>query len=107
MSDRVKEFDAKSFSEAMAGDKPVLVDFWASWCGPCRMMAPVVDAVADEYADKLTVGKVNVDEVTDLSEKYMVMSIPTLILFKGGEQVDRIVGARSPRDLKNWLNQLL
>ena len=53
MSDRVKEFDAKSFSEAMAGDKPVLVDFWASWCGPCRMMAPVVDAVADEYADQL------------------------------------------------------
>lgn len=107
MSDVVKAFDSKGLNEAMAGGKPVLVDFWASWCGPCRMMSPVVDAVAEEYADRLTVGKVNVDEETDLSEKYMVMSIPTLILFKGGEQVDRIVGARSPRDLKNWLDQLL
>lgn len=107
MSEYVTEWNGKTFQQALSGDTPVLVDFWATWCGPCRMMAPVVDKVAQEYAGKLRVGKVNVDESPELAEKYMVMNIPTLVLLKGGEQIDRIVGARSPQDLKKWLDQLI
>lgn len=105
MSEYVNEFNAATFEEAIRGEKPVLVDFWAVWCGPCRMMSPVVDKLAAEYADKLTVGKVNVDEVTELAEKYMVSSIPTLMLFKNGEMVDRTVGACSPAALKAWVDK--
>ena len=105
MSEHVKEWNGKTFNEAITSDKPVLVDFWATWCGPCRMMAPVVDGVAAQYDGKLLVGKVNVDEAADLAEKFMVMNIPTLVLMKNGEAVDRIVGARSPQDLKNWIDQ--
>ena len=107
MSDYVRALHSATFGEAIKGDKPVLVDFWASWCGPCRMMAPVVDQVAAEYAGRLSVGKVNVDESPDLAQMYMVINIPTLVLIKGGEVVDRRVGACSPRDLKGWLDQLI
>lgn len=105
MSEYVKEWNNDTFSEALAGDKPVLVDFWATWCGPCRMMAPVVEKTAAEYAGRLTVGKVNVDDSPELAEKYMVMNIPTLVLMKNGAQLDRIVGAHSPQDLKKWIDQ--
>ena len=107
MSEYVHELNSATFGEAIKGDKPVLVDFWASWCGPCRMMAPVVDQVAAEYAGRLSVGKVNVDESPDLAQMYMVINIPTLVLIKGGEVVDRRVGTCSPRDLKGWLDQLI
>lgn len=107
MSEYVNEWNGKTFQAALSGDTPVLVDFWATWCGPCRMMAPVVDKVAQEYAGRLRVGKVNVDESPELAEKFMVMNIPTLVLIKGGEQVDRIIGARPLPDLKKWLDQLI
>lgn len=105
MAEYVTELNAATFDEAINGDKPVLVDFWAVWCGPCRMMSPVVDKLAAEYADKLFVGKVNVDEVSELAERYSVSSIPTLMLFKNGAMVDRTVGACSPAVLKAWVDR--
>lgn len=78
---------------------PVLVDFWAPWCSPCRMIAPVIDDLAAEYAGKAKVGKVNVDDNRDIAMEYGVMSIPTLILFKGGKAVERIVGFKPKSEL--------
>jgi len=82
------------FNDLINGDKPVLVDFWAEWCGPCRMVGPIVEEIAGEYADKLAVAKLNVDENPQVSHQYEVMSIPTLIVYQGGEVKKRIVGAR-------------
>ena len=84
----------KNFNdEVMKSQLPVLVDFWAEWCGPCRMIAPIVDEIANEYQGKLKVAKLNVDEAQDVAIKYGVMSIPTLMVFKQGKVVDQVVGA--------------
>ncbi|NBJ16339.1 MAG: thioredoxin [Dehalobacter sp. 4CP] len=96
----VKTFTAENWqSDVLSSSQLVLVDFWAAWCGPCRMIAPVVEELADEYAGKVTVGKLNVDEQGEISQKYGVMSIPTLLLIKNGEIVDKIVGFRGKTDL--------
>lgn len=85
--------------EVLQATKPVLIDFLATWCGPCRMMAPVVEEIAAEAGDSLIVGKVNVDEAEELAVQYGVSSIPTLMLFKDGKQIDSKVGVRSKEDI--------
>jgi thioredoxin 1 len=92
-SEKVMAFtDANFEQEVLQSDLPVLVDFWATWCAPCKAIAPLIDIVADEYAGKVKVGKVNVDESQATPAKFNVRGIPTLILFKGGAIVDQIVG---------------
>ena len=93
--------------EVMKSSLPVLVDFWAEWCGPCRMIAPVVDEIAKEYEGKLKVGKLNVDDAQEVAIKYNVMSIPTLIFFKQGKAVDMVVGALGKDQLVNRVKKNL
>ena len=82
-----------TFESTIADNKLVLVDFWAPWCGPCRMVAPVLDEIAGEHGDKVTIAKVNTDENQVVASKHGIMSIPTMMLFKNGEKIDQIVGA--------------
>ena len=97
----------QTFSELISGDKPVLVDFWAEWCGPCKMIAPLLDEIAGEYAGEITIAKLNVDENPQTAMAFDVMSIPTLIVYQGGAEKKRIVGARPKmallQDLKEFL----
>lgn len=87
------QLNEQNFSDAVLhSDKPVLVDFWADWCGPCRMLAPTVAQIAEEYADTIRVGKVNVDTSMGLAQRYGIASIPTLILFRDGKPVDQLIG---------------
>mgnify|MGYP002520913544 FL=1 len=85
----------------------VLVDFWATWCGPCKMLAPTIDAIATEYKDKVVVGKVDVDESEAIARRFGIMSIPTLFLFKDGEVVEKLVGYRLKMELEQLLNKYL
>ena len=103
----IVHFDEKTFDEAVQGDKPVLVDFWATWCGPCRMIAPAVEEVADDFAGRAVVGKVDVDEQTELARQFGIMSIPTLIVMKGGKVVEQAVGARGKEDIAAMLERHL
>ena len=95
------------FDKLIAGETPVLVDFWATWCGPCRMVAPIVEEIANQYADKVVVAKVDVDEMGELAQRYRIMNIPTLLLFQKGEVVDKAIGARPKAALEQMLNQVL
>ncbi len=107
MSSATPITDAAFDDEVIKSSVPVLVDFWAPWCGPCRMVGPVVDEIAAERAGKLKVCKMNVDEEQETAGKFQVMSIPTLILFKGGEVVARIVGAQAKDKLLSQIDPLL
>jgi thioredoxin 1 len=105
-SDSIRILTQDNFkTEVLSSSEPVLVDFWAEWCGPCKMIAPVLDELASEYEGKVRIGKVNIDEHSSIAMEYGVRAIPTLLLFKGGEVVDQIVGARSKRDLKISLDR--
>ncbi len=97
----------EAFDKLITGELPVLVDFWATWCGPCRMVAPIVEEIANQYADKVVVAKVDVDEMGELAQRYRIMNIPTLLLFQKGEVVDKAIGARPKAALEQMLNKVL
>ncbi|EHR53888.1 thioredoxin [Saccharomonospora marina XMU15] len=107
MTDTVKVTDSSFADDVLGSDKPVLVDFWATWCGPCKMVAPVLEEIATEHGDKLRVAKLDVDENPNTARDYQVMSIPTLILFKGGRPVKQIVGAKPKAALLSDLSDVL
>jgi len=106
MSDYVNEVSDNSFeSDVLKSEKPVLVDFWAAWCAPCRMLAPTVEAVAERYAQSARVVKLNVDDNPAISQRYGIKGIPTLILFKNGKEEERVVGATSKEAISRMIDK--
>lgn len=108
MANGILNLSSSTFDETVIGsDKPVIVDFWAEWCGPCKTIAPILEEIAGEQADHVTVAKLNVDDNPDLAMRYNVMSIPTLLVFSGGEVSKRLVGAKSKGALLQELDEFL
>jgi thioredoxin 1 len=107
MADNIVTLTDASFGEAIGSDTPVLVDFWAEWCGPCKAIAPVLEDIAGEYPDQITIGKLNIDEHPQSAASHGVMSIPTMIVFQGGEEKKRIVGARPKAAMVSELSEFL
>ena len=106
MSENVRETSDGTFeSDVLKSDRPVLVDFWAAWCAPCRMLAPTVEAVAEKYANSARVVKLNVDDNPSVSQRYGIKGIPTLILFKDGKEEERVVGATSEQAISRMLDK--
>ena len=100
----VLSLNEKNFEEVIKTDKPVLIDFWASWCGPCRMMSPVIDEISEEMGEKVKVCKINIDEEKNLAVKYNVMSIPTFIVLKEGKEVGRSIGVQDKSEIMKMIN---
>jgi thioredoxin 1 len=108
MADGIVTLTTSTFDETVASsDKPIIVDFWAEWCGPCKMIAPILGEIANEQAGNLTVAKLNVDDNPDIAMRFNVMSIPTLLVFDGGEVRKRLVGAKGKGQLLQELNEFL
>ena len=107
-SDKVVALTKDNFEqEVVNSDKPVLIDFWASWCGPCRAVAPVMDELAEEFNGKAKICKINVDDEAELSAKFRIMSIPTIMLYKNGEMVEKVIGARSKEEFSKLIEKNL
>lgn len=108
-SQNVKEFTGENWqTEVVESGQPVLVDFWAPWCGPCRQLAPTIDRIADQYAGRIKVGKLNTDDHQDLAVRYGISGIPQVLIFKGGEQPrERIVGLAPERELTRVIDKVL
>lgn len=108
MSENIVDVNQNTFqSNVTESNKPVLVDFWAAWCGPCRMVAPVIEELAGEYKDKFGFAKVDVDENPQLASQYGVMSIPTMIIFKDGKPQEQVIGYKPKAELKKLLDAML
>ena len=107
MSNTLKITDSNFEADVAKSTLPVLVDFWAEWCGPCRLMGPILDELAPAYAGKLKIGKLNVDESQETPSQFGVMNIPTMIVFKNGKEASRIVGAMSKTDLQKKIDTAL
>ncbi len=108
MADGIVTLTSATFDETVASsDKPVVVDFWAEWCGPCKMIAPILGEIAGEQAEHLTIAKLNVDENPDIAQKFSVMSIPTLLVFDKGQVTKRLVGAKGKPQLMQELGEFL
>ena len=108
MAENIKDIGEKEFKSAVLNaQKPVLVDFWAVWCGPCRMVAPIIGELAQEYNDRIEFVKINVDESPRLASSYSVMSIPTILVFKEGKPCEQVIGYRPKKDFQKILDKVL
>jgi thioredoxin 1 len=101
------EITDSNFKELVKGNKPLVVDFWAEWCGPCRMIAPIIEELAHEYEESVIIGKLNVDDNDEISVQYGIRNIPTILFFKGGELIDKLVGVASKNVLDAKIKALL
>jgi thioredoxin len=105
MAGKVVEFtDANFQSEVISSDTPVLVDFWAPWCGPCKMIAPTIEELANDYGGKVKIGKLNTDENPNVASEYNISAIPTVMLFKGGQMVDKVMGVNPKDRFVKWID---
>jgi len=102
-----KEITDSNFKDLINSDKPVVVDFWAPWCGPCKMLGPIIDELANDFEGKAIIGKMNIDENSEVSSQFGIRSIPTVLFFKNGEQVDKVVGLLTKPALEEKINSLL